>query len=136
MTVDKIPRNSATKVLAIVGNGAKGYKGYSVEQCMGSYHPRITVLMDNSASARSACTLVQFLAETMAAAEMMKGTFDWSWFIMGNLQRQLTTIHSCKSLGIQANGCHIVKTSRTRTKGSPSIHQRRTKPTLQLEGAV
>lgn len=40
------------------------------------------------------------LAETMAAPERARDNFDWSGFIMGNLQWQLTTIHTKKFEGV------------------------------------
>lgn len=32
--VDRIPKDSATGMLAIVGNAAKGHEGFLVEQCV------------------------------------------------------------------------------------------------------
>lgn len=94
--VDRIPKDNTTGLLAIVGNAAKGQEKYLVEHCIIAYRLRIAALMKQLCFPKKCLYVSTTLAETKAKVERVQGNFDWSRFIMGNLQRLLMTIHTWK----------------------------------------
>lgn len=98
--VDRIPKDNATRLLAIVGNAEKGHEGYLVEQCMATYRLRMAPLVEQIYFRKKCLYVSTTLGKTMAAAERAQGNFDWSSFIRSNLGQQLTTVHSRQSLGV------------------------------------
>lgn len=94
VTVDKVSMNSAVGLFLVLGNTAKGHKGYCIEKHARAYHPQLAVLIKRLRFQKKCLYASAALVQTIATAEKAKGNFDWSRFILVNLRRQLTTIHS------------------------------------------
>lgn len=96
-TMDKLPKNKATGLLAIMGNAPKGHKGYSVKQCVAAYCPQLGALMEHLCLQKKCLYASAALAEMIATVEKARGNFTWLGFNLGNLRRPPPTIHPQKS---------------------------------------
>lgn len=93
-SVDNVSSSNVARLLAIISNGGTRHKSYPVKQCIAAYRPRLIVLMECISIQKKCLYASAALAQTMAATEKAKGQPGWSGFILSNLRRQLTTIHS------------------------------------------